>query len=88
VAKHLAGRSGPQPVGIVDPFPAGQGRVDQRHRLVTGVGRARRTAQIDVLVDQLPKHEPLGQAGNQHEAGVGDRMVIVEADRDRVGAVG
>jgi hypothetical protein len=88
MAKHLAGRSGPQPVGIVDPLPAGQGRVDQRHGLVTGVGRARRTAQIDVGVDQLPEHEPLGQAGNQHEAGVGDRMVIVKADRDRVGAVG
>ena len=88
MAKHLAGRSGPQPVGIVDPFPAGQGRVDQRHRLVTGVGRARRTAQIDVLVDQLAEHESLGQGGGQDETGVGDGMVVVEADRDRVGAVG
>jgi hypothetical protein len=62
--------------------------VDQRHGLVAGVGGARRAAQVDVLVDQLPEHEPLGQGGGQDETGVGDRMVIVETDRDRVGAVG
>jgi hypothetical protein len=88
VAEQLAGGSGPQPVGIVDPLAAGQGRVDQRHGLVAGVGGARRAAQIDVLVDQLPEHEPLGQGGGQDEAGVGDRVVVIEADRDRVRAVG
>jgi hypothetical protein len=62
--------------------------VDQRRGLVAGVGRARRPAQVDVLVDQLAEHESLGQGGGQDEAGVGDRVVIVEADRDRVGAVG
>jgi hypothetical protein len=88
VAKHLAGGSGPQPVGTLDPLPTGQGRVDQRHRLVAGVGGARRTTQIDMLVDQLPEHEPLGQGGGQDETGVGDPVVVVEADLDRVGAVG
>jgi hypothetical protein len=56
--------------------------------LVAGVGGTRRAAQIDVLVDQLPEHEPFGQGGGQDEPGVGDRVVVVEADRDRVGAVG
>jgi hypothetical protein len=41
-----------------------------------------------VGVDQLPEQEPLGQGGGQDETGVGDRVVIVEADRDLVGAVG
>jgi hypothetical protein len=88
VAEHLAGGSGPQPVGILDPLPAGQGRVDQRHGLVPGVGGARRAAQVDVLVDQLAEHEPLGQGGGQDETGVGDRVVVVEADRDLIGTVG
>jgi len=88
VAEHLAGGSGPQPVGIVDPLPTGQGRVDKRHGLVAGVGGARRATQIDVLVDQLPEHEPLGQGGGQDETGVGDRVVVVEADRDLIGTVG
>jgi class 3 adenylate cyclase len=37
---------------------------------------------------QLPEHEPLGQGGGQDETGVGGSAVVVEADRDRVGAVG
>jgi hypothetical protein len=37
---------------------------------------------------QLPEHEPLGQGGGQDETGVGDRVVVVEADRDRVRPVG
>jgi hypothetical protein len=88
VAEHQRGGSGSQPVGIVDPLAAGQGRMDQRHRLVAGVGRARCAAQVDVLVDQLAEHEPLGKGGGQDEASVGDRVVIVEADRDLIGAVG
>jgi hypothetical protein len=35
VAEHLAGRSGAQPVGVTDPLPTGQGRVDKRHRLMS-----------------------------------------------------
>jgi hypothetical protein len=62
--------------------------VDKGHGLVAGVGRARRAAQVDVGVDQLAEHESFGQGGGQDEAGIGDRVVIVEADRDRVGAVG
>jgi hypothetical protein len=34
------------------------------------------------------EHEPLGQGGSQDETGVGDRVVVVEADRDLIGAVG
>jgi hypothetical protein len=88
VAEHLTGCAGAQPVGVTDPLPTGQGRVDKRHGLIAGVGRARRAAQVDVLVDQLPEHEPLGQGGGQDETGVGDGVVVVEADRDLIGAVG
>jgi len=88
MAKHLAGRSGPQPVGIVDPFPAGQGRVDQRHGLVAHVGGPWRPAEVDTLIEQLREHESLSQAGGKDQAGVGDRVVVVEGDGDLIGAVG
>jgi hypothetical protein len=87
VAQDLAGRAGAQPVGIVDPLPAGQGRVDQGHGLVAHVGGPWHPAEVDTLIEQLPEHESLGQAGGKDQAGVGDRVVVVEGDGDLVGAV-
>jgi hypothetical protein len=84
VAEHLAGGASAQPVGVVDPLPAGQGRVDKGHSLDTDVGRAGRLAEVDVGVEQLAEHEPLGQAGGKDQAGIGDGMVVVEGDGDPV----
>jgi hypothetical protein len=39
-------------------------------------------------VEQLPQQESLGQAGRQDQAGLSDHLVVVEGDRDLVGAVG
>jgi hypothetical protein len=87
VAQHLAGGAGAQPVGVVDPAAAGQRGMDQGHGLVADVGRAGRLAEVDVGVEQLAEHQPLGQAGGKDQAGVGDGMVVVEGDGDLVGAV-
>lgn len=38
----------PQPVGVVDPLASGQGRVEQRHRLVAGVGDRVVIVEVDV----------------------------------------
>jgi hypothetical protein len=88
VAEDLAGGAGTQPVGVTDPLAAGQGRVEQGHRLVTGVGRAGCVGEINVGVEQLTQPESLGQAGGKDQAGVGDRVVVVEGDGDLIGAVG
>jgi hypothetical protein len=88
VAQHLAGGASAQPVGVVDPLAPRQGRVDKGHGLVAGVGRAGRLAEVDVGVDQLAEHEPLGQAGGKDQAGIGDGMVVVEGDGELIGAMG
>jgi hypothetical protein len=86
VAEDLPGGPGAQPLGVVDPLTTGQGRGDQRHRLVAGVGRARRVAEVDVGVHSS-KQEPLGQRGGQDQPSVGHRVVVVEGDGNRIGAV-
>jgi hypothetical protein len=53
--KDLTGRAGAQPIGVLDPLTAGQGGVDQRHGLVPGVGRAGRSSQLKVGVEQVPR---------------------------------
>jgi hypothetical protein len=88
VAEDLAGGASAQPVGVVDPLPAGQGRVDKGHGLVADVGRAGRLAEVEVGVEQLAEPEPLGQAGGKDQAGIGDGMVVVEGDGDLVRAMG
>ena len=37
-------------------------------------------AEVDQLVDDLLHPQPLGQRGGQQQAGVGDRVVVVEGD--------
>jgi hypothetical protein len=88
VAQDLAGGAGAQPVGVTDPLAAGQRGVEQGHRLVADVGRAGRLAEIDLGGEQLAQHQPLGQAGDKQQPGSGNRMVVVEGDRDLIGAVG
>ena len=88
MAQHPPGGAGAQPVGITDPLPAGQGRVDQGHRLDADVGRTGRLAEIDVGGEQLAEPEPLSQAGGKDQAGIGDSMVMVEGDGDPVRAMG
>ena len=88
MAQHLPGRAGAQGIGVTDPLTAGQGRVEQGHRLVTGVGRAGCVGEINVGVEQLTQPESLGQAGGKDQASIGDGMGVIEGDGDLIGAVG
>ena len=88
VAEDLPGGASAQPVGVADPLPAGQGRVEQGHRLVAGVGRAGGVAEVEVGVEQLAEQESLSEAGSKQQPSVGDGVVVVEGDGDLVGAVG
>jgi hypothetical protein len=65
VAEHLAGGPGPQPVAVIDPLATGQGRVEQRHRLVGDVGPSGRFPQLDVSAQQLPQAQPDRQRGRK-----------------------
>jgi len=59
--------------------------VHQRHGFLADVGRARRIAKVDALIEQLAQQQSLGQRGGQDQAGVGDQVLVIEADRDGVG---
>jgi hypothetical protein len=48
---------------------------------------AGRVAQVDVVVEQLPQAEVLGQRGRQDQPGVGHRMLVVEGHGQGVEAV-
>jgi hypothetical protein len=85
VAEHLPGGAGTQPVSVTDPCSPGQRRVHQRHGFLADVGRARRIAKVDALIEQLAQQQSLGQRGGQDQAGVGDQVLVIEADRDGVG---
>jgi len=88
MAQRGLGGSRPQRIGVVDAVAAGQCRVDQRHGLVAHVGVPGSVSQIDVVVEQLPQAEVLGQRGRQDEPGVGHQSLVVEGHRDGVEAVG
>ena len=40
---------------------------------------------VDALIEQLAQQQSLGQRGGQDQAGVGDQVLVIEADRDGVG---
>jgi hypothetical protein len=67
VAEDLPGGASAQPVGIADPLPAGQGGVNQGHRLGANAGRAGRVAEIDVGVEQRAQPQTFGQAGSKDQ---------------------
>lgn len=87
MAKDLPGRPGAQLAAVVDPLPAGQRRVDERHRLVAGVGPPGRIGEIDMLIDQLAQSQPDREGGREQQPGVGDQALVVKGDVDLVGVV-
>ena len=57
----------------------------QRHDLVSGVGPARRFAQVQVLLYQFGQAQVPGQGGRKEQPSVGHQAVVVEGDTDAVG---
>jgi len=87
MAQHRGAGPGPEGISVVDAVTVGQRRVDKRHRLGAHVGVAGRVAQVDVVVEELPETEVLGQRCRQDQPGVGHRMLVVEGHADAVEAV-
>ena len=79
--------TGAQRIGVVDAIAASQGRGDQGHHLVAGVGPARRAAEIEVMVNEFPQAQVLGESGRQEQAGIGHQTVVVKDDANTVGVV-
>ena len=61
--------------------------MDDRHGLVAHIRPARRVAQINPLVDQLPQSQMLGQARRGDQPGVGHQPLVVEGHLDAVQTV-
>jgi len=55
---------------------------------VADVGVPGSVAQVDVVVEQLPQAEMLGEGGRQDEPGVGHQSLVVKGHRHGVEAVG
>jgi hypothetical protein len=68
VAEHRLGITRAQHIGVTDAVPASQRRVHEGHGLVAHIGASRRIAEIDVLVEEVPQSEGLGQCGRRHQA--------------------
>ena len=85
-AAESAGRpASAQHIGVVDAVAARQSGGHQRHDLVSGVGPARRFAQVQVLLYQFGQAQAPGQGGRKEQPSVGHQAVVVEGDTDAVG---
>ncbi len=87
MAEHRLGVTGAQHVGVVDRVAPGQRGMDQGHGLVADVGVPWRIPQVDVLVEELPQTQVLGQRGGQDQPGVGHEALVVEGHLKPVQAV-
>ena len=47
----------------------------------------RRHAQIEVMVDEFPQAQVLGEGGRKEQPGIAHQAVVVERDTDAVGVV-
>ena len=87
-AAQDAGRpTGAQRIGVVDAVAARQRGSDQRQYLVPRVGPPRRDAQVEVMVDEFPQAQVMGEGGRKEQPGIGHQAVVVERDTDAVGVV-
>ena len=68
---HAGGPAGAQHIGVVDAVAASQRGGDQRHYLVSGVGPARRAAEVEVLPEELGQAKAQGEGGGKEQAGIG-----------------
>ena len=78
---------GAQHIGVVNAVAASQRRRNQGHHLVARVRPARRTAQVEALLDELGQAQVPSQGGGKEQPGIVDQAVVVEGDTDAVGVV-
>jgi len=85
--EDLLGASGPQHVSVVDRVAAGHHRVQQGQHLAAGPVVAGPVAEVDEFVDDCLDIQVFGQGCGQHQAGVGDGVVVIEGDDEGVRGV-
>ena len=86
-AQHPLRAAGAQGVRVVDVVAARERRHHERQELVADVGPAGRRPEVEVLVDELPQAQVVGQRGRQEQARVGHQAVVVEGRVEPVEAV-
>lgn len=69
-----------QHVEVVDTVGTGEQAGDHRHRLLTRIGTPGYAAQVDVLIQEFTKAEPLDQDGGQQKPGIGNQALVIERD--------
>ena len=77
-AEHTGRSAGAQGVAVVDAVTAGECGGDQGEQHVAGVRPPRRSAEVEVVVDQLLQAEPAGQCGREEESRVVHQATVVE----------
>jgi hypothetical protein len=83
--EDLLGAPRPQHVSVIDRVAAGHHRVHQGQHLAAGPVVAGSVAEVDQLVDHGLHPQPFGQGSGQCQAGVGDRVVVIERDHEGAG---
>ena len=67
--------------------PPASAEATQRQYLVPRVGPPRRDAQVEVMVDEFPQAQVMGEGGRKEQPVIGHQAVVVERDTDAVGVV-
>ena len=83
--EDLLGAPGPQQAGVVDGVAGGHHRVQQGQHLAAGPVVAGSVAEVDQFVDDGLHPQAFGQGCGQCQAGVGDRVVVIEGDDEGIG---
>jgi len=83
--EDLLGAPGPQQAGVVDGVAGGHHRVQQGQHLAAGPVVAGSVAEVDQFVDDGLHPQAFGQGCGQCQAGVGDRVVVIEGDDEAAG---
>jgi transposase len=63
---------------VIDVVATRERRHHEPEQLVAGVGTAGLRPRVEVLVDQLPEGQMVGQRGRQDEPGIGHQAVVIE----------
>jgi len=87
MSEHRGCLSHPHPVGVIDALTPGQNGLDDGHRLDPHVHPPRGPPQIDILIEQAPQPQVLGEGGGLDQPGVGHRPMIIEGDPEPVETV-
>ena len=77
--------AGAQHVGVVDAVATGQRRGHQGQHLVPRVRPPRRISQVNVVADEFPQTQALGEGDRKDQPGIAHQAVVVEGDSDAVG---